>query len=286
MAQYNVKAQSVSLNIFDTPVGYHPPVGPNPLFVVSYNQRADGQPATLTFSNLGQNWSYDWLAYVVDDPTNPGADVQLFNRGGGYQPYSGYNATTKSYALDLITNTTLVQTSANAYERDFPDGSKEIYAQPNSVTGAGRQVFLTAIVDPQGNSLILSYDNQLRLVAVKDAIGQVTQLIYGLSADPYKITAVTDPFGRTAHLSYTAISGIYFLTSITDVIGLTSSFQYQGTFIKAMTTPYGTTTFSYAENFGVGGTSRSLDAIDPLGGHERTEYSQGESTPFSDSVVP
>jgi YD repeat-containing protein len=287
MPQYNVKAQSVSLTIFDVPVGYNPPVGPSPKFVVTYNHRADGQPATFTFFNAGQNWSTDWLAYVFDDPTNGEADVRLFNRGGGYQTYSGYDAATQKYSLDLTTNTSLMKISDHAYERNFPDGSKEIYAQPNKVTGAGRQVFLTAIIDPQGNSLTLSYDGQFRLVTVKDAVGQITQLTYGLSADPYKITAVTDPFGRTAHFGYTNVSGTYLLTSITDVIGLTSSFQYEGTFINAMTTPYGTTKFSHAENYGIDRTSRSLDAVDPLGGHERTEYAQGMPTvPLSDPKIP
>jgi len=99
MPQYNVKAQSVSLTIFDVPVGYNPPVGRSSKFVVTYNHRADGQPATFTFSNLGQSWSTDWLAYVIDDPTNAEADVRLFNRGGGYQTYSGYDAAAQKYRL-------------------------------------------------------------------------------------------------------------------------------------------------------------------------------------------
>ena len=37
-------------------------------------------------------------------------------------------------------------------------------------------MFLTRIVDAQGNALTLTYDSSLRLVAVTDAMGQVTTL--------------------------------------------------------------------------------------------------------------
>jgi YD repeat-containing protein len=50
-----------------------------------------------------------------------------------------------------------------------------------------------AAVDPQGNAVTLTYDASLRLVAVADAIGQVTTLAYTHPTDIYKITKVTDP---------------------------------------------------------------------------------------------
>ena len=292
MAHYSVKLQAVSLTVFDTPVGYHPPVGPAALFTARYHQRADGQPATFTFSNLGQNWFHDWMAYVVDDPTNPGTDVNLFPRGGGYDTFTGYDSTTQTYALDLISNTTLVITSPTSYERLFADGSKEIYAQPNNVSGPGRQVFLTQIIDAQGNSLTLKYDSQFRLVSVTDAIGQVTTLHYGLKADQYKITDVTDPFGRTAKFNYTQLSGTYMLTSITDVIGITSKLAYDIGFLYALTTPYGTTRFLFSQGFDAAGDGRSLDIYDPTNGHQRVEFNDGgdaydkEDIPFADPVVP
>jgi RHS repeat-associated protein len=286
MALYDVKTQACSLTVFDTPVGYHPPVGLASLFTLRYQQRADGQPATFTFSNVGQNWFHDWMAYVVDDPTNPGADVTVFPRGGGYFNFTGFDSSTQSYALELSSNTTLVLVSATSYERRFGDGSKEIYAQPNHVTGAGRQVFLTALVDAQGNSLTFSYDKMFRLVAVTDAIGQVSTLSYALTADPYKITKVTDPFGRTAKLAYSLVSGFYELTSITDEIGLISSFQYQIGLLHVLTTPYGQTTFLFGQNFGYNGTGRSVDIFDPSGGHQRIEYNQTVGYPSSDPVVP
>jgi hypothetical protein len=76
------------------------------------------------------------------------------------------------------------------------------------------------------------------------------------------------------------------VTSIQDVIGIVSGFTYQGSFMSQLTTPYGSTNFSFAQGFGPNGTGRSLDAVDPLGGHERTEYDQGIGDAFSDSVAP
>ena len=112
----------------------------------------------------------------------------------------------------------------------------------------------------------LTYDESLRLVAITDAIGQVTTLSYELPADPLKITKVTDPFGRFATFGYDATGR---LNRITDVIGITSSFDYgTGDFLKSLTTPYGTTTFRMAEE----GRRRWIEATDPLGGTERLEY--------------
>ena len=285
MAQYSVKAQAASLSVYDTPLGYHPPVGPAPLFTIRYQQRADGQPANFTFSNLGPNWFHDWMAYVVDDPANQGADVKLFTPGGGYLAFTGFDSTSQSYALELVSNTTLVITAPGTYEWHFPDGSKQVFSQANNVTGEGRQVFLTAIVDAQGNALTLKYDKKFRLVAVTDTIGQVTTLSYNLSGDPYKITKVTDPFGRTATLNYTLINGTYQLTSDTDEIGITSTYGYQVGELHELTTPYGRTTFIFEQNAG-GGIGRAVDIFDPEGGHQRVENNQNVFYEFSDSLIP
>jgi YD repeat-containing protein len=82
---------------------------------------------------------------------------------------------------------------------------------------------MTQLIDPHGQSVALTWDAQARLVAITDAIGQVTTIAYALAGDPLKITKVTDPFGRFATFTYNAAGQ---LASITDVMGLTSSFAY------------------------------------------------------------
>jgi YD repeat-containing protein len=48
-------------------------------------------------------------------------------------------------------------------------------------------------MDSQGNAVTLTYDANLRLVAVTDAIGQVTTLTYGLATNSTAITKVDWP---------------------------------------------------------------------------------------------
>src|SRR5258708_27158934 len=136
---------------------------------------------------------------------------------------------------------------------------------------------MTQIVDAAGNAAQISYDTNFRVVAVTDAIGQVTPFTYGQTNDIYKITKVTDPFGRFASFSYDFSSR---LAQITDVIGLTSQFPYDsGAFIQAMTTPYCTTSFQK------GGTdpNRWLVTTYPDGEQERVEFIQSSTISIPDS---
>jgi YD repeat-containing protein len=68
------------------------------------------------------------------------------------------------------------------------------------------------------------------------------------------------------------------ITSVTDPVGIVSAFSYDnGDFIKALTTPYGKTTFAYTGN----GVSRMLIITDPYGETERIEFGQSLGIPGS-----
>jgi YD repeat-containing protein len=139
-----------------------------------------------------------------------------------------------------------------------------MYAQPNGALTI-RARCSDSLDRSAGNALELTYDASLRLVAISDAIGQVTTLSYELPGDPLKITASPIPSAVTRRSSTTPPAAV----RITDVIGIQSSFEYgPGDFIKSLATPYGTTTFRTAE----AGRFRWLEATDPLGGTERLEY--------------
>ncbi|MGI0149421.1 MAG: hypothetical protein ACREDF_07820, partial [Thermoplasmata archaeon] len=160
--------------------------------------------------------------------------------------------------------------TSTGYERRLADGSVEVFGLADGATAAPRRIFMTSLRDPQGNGIQFTYDEDLRLVAVTDALGQVTTLSYELSTDPLKITRVTDPFGRSATLGY---DGAGQLIRVTDVLGMSSEFDYGASadFIRSLTTPYGTTTF----RTGIGPnttTDRWVEATDPLGGTERAHY--------------
>ena len=259
----------ISITLQDTPLWYSPPKGPAVEFRMQYNQREAFQPQTFSYGNLGTKWTFDWQSYITDDPSNPAAALTVYLRGGGQESVTGYDAPSQSYASTNRYQALVkrVATSPVRYERQLPDGSIEVFGQPDGGATFPRRVFLTESRDPQGNALTFTYDASLRLVSVADALGQVSTISYQ-DADPLKITAVTDPFGRTASFAYDATGR---LQSITDMLGLSSSFEYRSSdVVSAMTTPYGTTHVTSGE--AELGVKRWAEITDPLGGKERVEY--------------
>ncbi len=271
MPVYWFKSLLASLHIQDTPVGYTPPVGPAVKTTISYNEREADQPATFDSYNVGHKWTLNWLTYIQDDPNAPGVNVMRYVAGGGARTYSGFDPSSGAFAQEEDNGAHLVMTSSNpiTYELRFRDGSKDVFSPSDGKTSYPRKVFITRMVDAQGNAITFRYDSRLRLSAITDAIGQATTFGYGDAAYPLQVTSITDPFGRTAKLVY---DGQGRLISITDVIGMTSTFAYDsGTFVKSMTTPYGTTMFAHTEGVG-GSTELAIQATDPLGYSQRAEY--------------
>jgi len=282
MASYNIHAMLVSLTISDTPVRYTPAYGPPVTFKVTYNQRDVAQPDSKSYSNLGPKWSHNWLSYII-----PGSwSATVVERGGGSVNFDGLNIVTGLFSFDQLTASTLKgpwvggSQAGFRYERTFADGSKQIFDTPFGPLGS-EYIMLTKIVDPQGYETTLSYDTNARLTGITDAAGNTTHLSYEDGSD-YKIKTVTDPFNRTAYFSYDALGR---LESITDPELIVSQFSYEGngTFINALTTPYGTTWFFKGESE----QDRWLEIYDPEGNTERVEYrgttphiGYGESDPI------
>jgi len=287
MAVYDIHLMLANLNINDSPVGYTPPRGPDVRFMATYNHRESYQPSLFSYSNLGPHWTFNWLSYVKDDPSNPNATAYIYLEGGSDEAYTGFNSSTQSYAPQFMSHAILVRTSSSPirYERRLRDGAVEVFAQADGAASFPRRIFMTEWRDASGNALTFTYDSSLRLVAVTDAVGQVTTLSYELSSDPLKITKVTDPFGHYARLDYNTKGR---LIRITDVIGIQSQFTYgAGDFIVNMTTPYGLTTFWYQEDASTGGRHHWLEATDAMGATERVEfYPQPPGMPGSDPVAP
>lgn len=289
MAAYNFHTMLASLIVTDTPVGYDPPFGPPVPFTVTYTQKEASQPSVFTYSNFGPKWNFNWLAYITDNPADVTA-VSGQGRPGGGRLSAAFISTTGGYhAYRLLGRPSMSLkrpvSGPLQYEIVHSDGSKEIYGQPDGTPTGPRKVFLTQRIDPAGNATILSYDAQMRITHITDALGQQTLLTYGHPGDPYKITKVTDPFGRFASFDYDTTGR---LVKITDVIGIQSVFTYEGAgdFLNSLTTPYGTTTFTHTVN----GTAHRLTATDPAGDTEVLESNLGITAqlPYSDtqSLVP
>ena len=268
MAVVNIHMLQISVNLRDVPIWYTPATGPSADFAVSYRQREASQPQTFSYANLGAKWTFHWLAYIEDDPTNPSAAVSVYQRGGGKDTSTGYDSSTGRYSPTVRKQAVVARTSSSPirYERQLPDGSLEVYAQADGASSFPRKVFLTEVRDPQGNALHFTWDASLRIVAATDALGQVTTVSYELQSDPLKITKITDPFNRTATFAYD-VDGR--LQSITDLLGLQSAFTY-GTSdtIATVTTPYGVTRITTGED----GIKRWAEITDPMGGRERVQY--------------
>jgi YD repeat-containing protein len=253
-----------------------------------YNSRDGDQPANFTFSNVSPLWTHTWQAYIEDDPNAPGSNVTRVASGGGGYDYatraslgsSSYSTSTGGFTPEVYDNAQLFRLpptgTAISYERDMPDGSKEVYGLSNGATTTPRLMFLTQVIDPAGNTTTLNYDSQFRLTSVTDAMGRNTTFTYGLSSNDLLITQITDAFGRFSQLTYDTMLR---LSSITDPIGITSSFTYGSTsednFVTQLATPYGTSKFSDIPNpndpilrNNPPLIDRSLAITDPLGNVE------------------
>jgi YD repeat-containing protein len=261
MPSYSFHPVNASLILEDVPVGYAPPVGPPVSLVLSYNHRDARQPQTPNYGNVGPLWSMNSLSFVVDNIyciVSPCTEAAVILRGHGQE---GYAAVPSTHVLSRATLSKLSDDPPH-YRRTLADGTVEVFTQPDrAATEYGRLILMTQVIDPQGHTLTYTYDSSLRVVAITDAIGQVSTLEY-TNANPLLLTKMIDPFGRFATIGY---DGIGRITSITDAANMTSTFTYgTGDFITAMTTPYGTTSFRHE------GTAAwfdpAIEAIDPVGG--------------------
>lgn len=275
MPRYTFLPMPGAIRISDVPVSYSPPVGPTVAFEVNYNDMDSGAPTSPpTWSHVGVTWSTNWVAWVehVSGSLTNGTNLRVRVPGGGTELVL-YSTASAKFGPHDRSFATVTRSGIFTYTREMPDGSIEIYNAPNHPTSPTK-VFLSQIIDPQGNALTLAYDANIRLISLTDAIGQVTMLSYDDGGNIYRITRVTDPFGRFATLTYD-VGGR--LTGITDQLGLASTFTYAVSgFIGAMTTPYGTSTFNKLVDSA--GSNRIIEATDPLGGKERVEFNDTGST--------
>jgi RHS repeat-associated protein len=291
-----------NLQIRDTPVGYTPPIGPPVRFTVRYNQRDYiyvSQPGAFAISiNFGPRWTHDWDGRIRDNPNSPRADVKYFVGGGGARTFTGFDTNTQTFAPQQYDQTRLKRIGNNpftaTYELLYPNGSKKIFGRRIS---GNIDVLLTQVVDPAGNAVTLTYsDGDNRLLALTDALGQVTTISYDDPQNSYLISKVTDPFGRFATFEYTTfnvlcgpdpnhplVCPIHILSKITDVVGLVSRFEYIQDSMQRMITPYGTNTFTFGNGPETNRTMRFVERLYPDGSRDRVEFNQSDQLGISGS---
>ncbi len=263
---WDVDTRLVSLVLHDVPLKYTPPYGQEVKFEITYSQRDVSQPQVFSSTNFGPKWISNWQSHIVDN-VNLNNSVVLYPGGGGFETFRMKNAS--QTMLGLTSQTTIMRLSDSngqitGFMQQFKDGSYEEFMQKR-----GNEFFLSARADPQGNKITVNYDNQGRIVSLKDAIGQVTTFLYELANDPLKVTKITDPFGRSASFVY--VDGK--LVSGTDALDITSNYSYgSGDFINTLQTPYGTTHFTFSGT--TNNAVRWIEATDSEGHTSRVEFRQ------------
>lgn len=318
MPEWSFSWTHVSLCIDDTPLFYAPAAGPAVAFHVRYSEADKSQPSVPVFSNLGPKWIHRWHSTVtITQSTTNSMTAIVGMPGGGEITQSmyripntqrfvgGYEIMRNQAALQFVEAGTGYSAPSSAWlyplfsairEVGFglsidmsnqtaayvgSDGSSLQYiARPPAGGGAPTLFYMTSSKEPNGLGLQYAYDAQYRLMAVTDALGQVTTLGYEDATDQLKITKVTDPFGRTAHVAYDAgrVSGI------TDMIGLTSTVTYDsptGDVVASLVRPYGTISYSR----GGSGYIHWIESVDAQGDRQRME-ANGHTEGLNNGVAP
>ncbi|MCH8541863.1 MAG: hypothetical protein LAT58_14000, partial [Opitutales bacterium] len=302
MVTYSFRMLNPGIELFDTPIAYTPPFGPEVRFRLNYDQRSvviDDQP---DHGNFGPRWTYDFLSYIESDSSPvPDSDDEHWQKvdvvfgNGSFYTYN-YNSSAETYSTEYGDRPRLdyIETAEGgpAYQMTYSDGSIRLYEQANSTTAT--RFYLTQIIDPQGNALTLEYDSTLRLTTLLDSLDQATTITYDdQSADPNLIRSIEDPFGRTATFDYTPEGQLW---KITDPEGIVSEMSYDtGDFVEAYTTPYGTWTIEWGT---IPSEFSHIDSLfiqvtDPYGDRERVEqfdatiaqYDPGSTEPMPPSSV-
>ncbi len=287
MADYDLDMSRVNLFINDTPYFYDLPRGPAMEFTASYSQRDSSPISVSQYSNLGVQWNFNWVAFIVDDPGN--STTKSYGPGGGVLKYTGYGtvpSAPNAFVPQTETQAVLQRTTPSGYLRTFPDGSKQIFGQGYTISGT-TYYFMTESDDPAGNKVTYTYDpTYCRLLSVTDTLGQQVTLTYVNANDPttgdyYRVSQVQDSTGRCATFTYNSLSQ---LSAITDMAGMTSQFSYNASdLITKLTTPYGDTAFDETDYPNL---DRSIVITDPQGARECVMFKYGGAPPDQGAPVP
>lgn len=239
MMQFDVMETTTNLHLYDNPLSYSCPIGGAVGFSVDYNYLQADQPSVYTFTNLGPDWSFEYLSYLTLDVSST-ATIRL------PQGYSEVYALSGGvYKRDRLSQALLVDMGSGVYQRQMPDGSVQEYSLSDGASPA--KIFMTKIIDAQGNETLIQFDADFRITTITDPIGEVSTLSYVSNtfgnSGFYKVSQISDPFSRTCSFTYDSSNTNLKMT--TDVLGLQSKMVYDttNTFVTSLETPYGITSF-------------------------------------------
>lgn len=278
MATYSYSRFLASFYVSDTPIALETPFGPSMNVTFTFAEDAKHDLGSL-FSDVGSGWFSNWFSYVDEVSST---ERIYYLPDGRRETHTGSGATFVRNTLSLTES----EKDGSTFYRHNPDGSKLIYG--HSSNGTPNRYFLSAIEDSQGNEVTIHYDtgpsgNGDRVTEVRDAFGRKLVFLYGNS--DYRVTGVKEVVDSVDKRSIALAYDGNDLASITDVVGIVSSFEYDGSEMTAMTTPYGTTSFedrSFDIEVDVNTTLnfKCIEITDPMGLKETILY----GPEFSDTL--
>ncbi|MBC2604096.1 RHS repeat-associated core domain-containing protein [Puniceicoccus vermicola] len=287
MPGYSFSTFHAALIVRDTPIVQESPVGRSIPFTITYNHRSNEDDSHAVGGLLGSKWTHNWRVYLEEETSGSVSSWRLRTASNRTELYETDGTAS---AHHHISQAQLVPASGSSSfpSRQLANGAMQIFGHEVEIIGGPDLYFLTESIDPQGNSILLHYDGQDRLIAIEDALGREITLEYDdtpVSGDPeaiYRIRSVVLEDEREAAFGYS--DGM--LNSVTDMAGMTSNFSYQddaqSDFITEMETPYGVTEFErleyegYFSGPGYQGLMvlrHGVEATNPLGQKERIEFS-------------
>lgn len=173
----------------------------------------------------------------------------------------------------LLDTTSLIRGTGTFVTLIMPDGNQVQFVQQgtNTFVNSSNPSFLGAVMTgPINGTFSLRFKNgitfnfqlarppQVFLTSIVDANGNITTLVRGNSIQPSQISQIIDPVGRTLNLAYDNFNRIL---SLTDPIGRTVQYTYnsQGTLATVTDPAGGVTTYGYD------GQNRMTSITDPRG---------------------
>jgi len=156
------------------------------------------------------------------------------------------------------------------------------YGNPDNPYG------ITQVTDPFGRSAYFNYDNLGDLISITDVMGMTSQMAYNTAPQTNSIFIQIPP----GELEYFNIVGASDGDTVSNGGGGFSDIAVSGDLIQSLTTPYGTTQFTYGDD-GVGYGSGSIaynpyiEITDPLQEKEKAEYIQApDGTAYTSATPP
>jgi RHS repeat-associated protein len=225
---WSVNILNMNLYVKDIPLWYHNTIGPSVSVMLSYNSES----ANAFYEPFGNKWQFNYASYLTVQPVEPGVgNVTIYMPDGRRDIYTPDGLGGYEHPEGVYNKLTKISEDPPQYELKFPDNSRYFYGRP---TGS-QQIFLLEITDPHDQSLVLGYDQDIRLTTITDALGRVTTLYYNAQG---LVEQVTDQFGRSALFGYDASRN---LTSIQDMGGYSTSLTYDSdVYLTSIIKPTGT----------------------------------------------